>query len=283
MSDVIQPASEISSSAPATAPANGRIFLSYAHRDASDIAKRIQKDLVNLGHDVWCDWENIRGSDNWRSAIKNAILDNQLIVFLMTRASTAGGEAAGDGTEPFSICCFEVDTARDAKKKILPVQLEDNINFGLTDPLSATDLRNWQDPAGYRSQFKRLLDDIDHCLQGGQVPLRDISGLSLESVFALFAGERRANFIGREWLFDELEERLSAPARKAVQITGGPGSGKSAFAAEFAARNPDRVLAHHYCRHDNLKTSIPPPSSGTLPIWPRIASAAMPFRSKLPA
>ena len=72
--------------------------------------------------------------------------------------------------------------------------------------------------------------------------------------FIPFLKEKRQHFTGREWIFDEIEVRCTFGQEKALIITGDPGSGKSAFISEFINRNPQRVLAYHFCFADIEQT-----------------------------
>jgi serine/threonine protein kinase len=52
----------------------------------------------------------------------------------------------------------------------------------------------------------------------------------------------------RPWLFDEVARRMTLPNERLILLTGGMGSGKSAFSAELVRRNPNqRILAWHFC------------------------------------
>lgn len=75
--------------------------------------------------------------------------------------------------------------------------------------------------------------------------------------FTPFLSEKRQHFIGREWVFDEIEVRCVLGNEQALIITGDPGSGKSAFISEFIDRNPKRVLAYHSCHVDIEQTVNP--------------------------
>ncbi|MFZ9292463.1 MAG: hypothetical protein ACO26C_08015, partial [Ilumatobacteraceae bacterium] len=68
----------------------------------------------------------------------------------------------------------------------------------------------------------------------------------------------------REWLFAEVDEWMALAAasgsgpgggrRKVLVIEGGPGVGKSCFAAQLAARRPDEIRAVFFCRRARLGT-----------------------------
>lgn len=75
--------------------------------------------------------------------------------------------------------------------------------------------------------------------------------------FAPRLEEKRQNFIGRKWLFDEVADWMSSGTEPALLITGDPGVGKSAFVAEMIYRNPDDILAYHICSADDPETLQP--------------------------
>jgi WD40 repeat protein len=77
--------------------------------------------------------------------------------------------------------------------------------------------------------------------------------------FTNFIVSKRFGFIGRDWLFDQVEDwRVARTNERSLLITGDPGSGKSAFLAELIHRSSDRlVLAHHFCQWDTPSTLNP--------------------------
>src|SRR5205814_1218985 len=64
-------------------------------------------------------------------------------------------------------------------------------------------------------------------------------------------------FVGRDWLFAEIEDWRTKRAEKSLLILGDPGIGKSAIVAELVHRQPERVLAYHCCRADERSTLEP--------------------------
>ena len=72
----------------------------------------------------------------------------------------------------------------------------------------------------------------------------------------------RANFIGRRWLYQEIENAFH-PSRQGVSgvlITGDPGAGKSALTAQLVCSRTssrtihDHVLGYHLCKHSDRNT-----------------------------
>ena len=73
--------------------------------------------------------------------------------------------------------------------------------------------------------------------------------------FSDFISSSRAEFIGRQWLYREMETELHHNNKLGVLITGNPGSGKSAFLSNLLCSNTsspiihNRILGYHFCMH----------------------------------
>ena len=72
----------------------------------------------------------------------------------------------------------------------------------------------------------------------------------------------RENFIGRQWLYQEIENAFH-PSRQGVSgvfIIGDPGAGKSALTAQLVCSRTssrtihDHVLGYHLCKHSDRNT-----------------------------
>ncbi|XP_068688236.1 uncharacterized protein [Montipora foliosa] len=78
--------------------------------------------------------------------------------------------------------------------------------------------------------------------------------------FTDFIKSSRAEFTGRQWLYQEMENVLEGTDKRGVLITGTPGSGKSAFLSHLLCSKTSspvvhsRILAHHFCMHFDKKT-----------------------------
>ena len=73
--------------------------------------------------------------------------------------------------------------------------------------------------------------------------------------FGDFINSSNAEFIGRQWLYQEMENVLEQTNKRGVLITGNPGSGKSAFLSHLLCSRTssplihDRILGYHFCMH----------------------------------
>ena len=76
--------------------------------------------------------------------------------------------------------------------------------------------------------------------------------------FTPFLVEKTKGFVGREWLFQEIDEWRAKDSPAVLLIVGEPGIGKSAIVATLVHRNLDgQVLAYHCCRTDTPATLEP--------------------------
>ena len=64
------------------------------------------------------------------------------------------------------------------------------------------------------------------------------------------------NFMGRQWIFDEIDRWLKESEQRFFILTGEPGVGKSAIAAHLIQTRTD-IVAHHFCQLGNEETVHP--------------------------
>jgi hypothetical protein len=98
----------------AVAPASGttsrlNVFVSYS-RDDRDFADQLVAGLEALGFPTTIDRRGIHGAENWKQRLGELILGSDIVVFVLTPTSA---------TSP--VCQWEVDHARELKKRIVPV------------------------------------------------------------------------------------------------------------------------------------------------------------------
>lgn len=76
------------------APEPLRIFISYAHRDGTELAQRFQADLAQQGFNVWLDKPRLCGGAIWSMEIECAIDAGQVMIALLSPAPTRLKSAA---------------------------------------------------------------------------------------------------------------------------------------------------------------------------------------------
>ena len=89
----------------------GNIFLSYSRKD-KEIVERLKRRFEAAGYDVWIDVEDIRGGDQWRRTIAEAI--RQADTFLLLLSSNA---VQSDNV------CKELNLAEENKSRVIPVAI----------------------------------------------------------------------------------------------------------------------------------------------------------------
>ena len=74
--------------------------------------------------------------------------------------------------------------------------------------------------------------------------------------------DRAEDFVGRQWLFREVEDALEEENIAGVQIIGSPGSGKSALASQLICSRTSssfihgRILGYHFCKYSDKNTQM---------------------------
>ena len=88
------------------------IFISYSRSDKSIIDELINR-LEAAGHQVWVDREGIRGGDQWRTQIVEAIENNDVFLLVLSKNSIVSDHVRA-----------EIDLAKESRKKIVPINLQ---------------------------------------------------------------------------------------------------------------------------------------------------------------
>ena len=231
-----------------------KIFLSYGHPE-NDICLRIRDALKERGHLPWIDQEKIKQGDDWREKITDGILDSQGVISCLSKHSVR---------EP-GVCLDELSIAigvRGGNIHTILLEREDKVV-----PPASVCHRQWLDMTSWREKLEAGEEIFKPWFNEKMSQLFEVIE-SPESRF--FVGQiefikNRLNvyydmsrqkellsnrFTGRRWLIEQIEEWLDDSSGQRIAIlTGEPGIGKSAFAANFSHRNP-RVAAAIFCRYD---------------------------------
>jgi len=215
-----------------------RIFISYGHDDAGDLAFKLEDNLTGLGHTIWIDKTRIRSGKSWEEQIEKAILEHDVFVALMSPHAIR---------RPDGVCLDEISMARYSGRKIIPAMVANcRPPLGIFR-LDWVDFQQWQSPARYSEALGRLLGAIqaplDHGVEG--VYSKIFSSLQPQS-FDIEVARLTKDFTGRKWLTVELDEWLQTGHGRVFFITGDPGTGKSAVMAHLQDKHPE-VGACHFC------------------------------------
>ena len=123
-----------------------KIFLSYARKDGSELARRLYDDLTARGFAAWLDKHRIAGGASWTDEIEQALDAAAFFLAVMTR-----------GSYESEICRAEQLRALRKGKLVIPL-------LGQSDPDCVPlhlEGKNYRDlAANYAGAFAELLDDI---------------------------------------------------------------------------------------------------------------------------
>ncbi|MBN1364746.1 MAG: TIR domain-containing protein [Syntrophaceae bacterium] len=235
-----------------------KIFLSYGHDNNSALVERIRKDLEARGHDIWIDMYKIKNGDDWRRAITDGIIDSNWVLSFLSQHSTRNP----------GVCLDELAIALGVKGGIVQTVLVES-EQDVTPPISVShiqwlDMHEWQ----------------EHWDATGNFPLQDgwydkkfaeIVRVTESEMNLRFAGEIEAlkgklkpltsdarigwllsqEFVGRQWLANDIDNWLSEGSKSRVFVlTGEPGVGKSAFSAWLAHHNKANIIAAHFIEYN---------------------------------
>jgi hypothetical protein len=184
----------------------------------------VESDLSLLGFEVWRDRREIRSGKEWDNEIEVGLRSSQLVVALLSPHAV----------REESVCRDEIGFAKHAcKVPIVPVMVQSCEAPFVIFRLDYIDLCAWRDSADqYKQGIRRLIDAITAALRGEPPRCRRWDDRFRPFDFASFLHDRRRDFCGRQWLFDEIEAWRTGPSRpRALLITGDPGIGKSAIVA----------------------------------------------------
>src|ERR1051325_7011363 len=129
-------------------PTGLRIFISYARRDAGELAANLHRDLTALGHDAWLDVEHLHGGDHWAKETEAQLDRSDIVLALLSEGSFAS-----------DICRAEQGWALDAGKRVIPIRVQKHAKPQLR--LAEHHYLDFSDPAAYDDSFRKLQDHLD--------------------------------------------------------------------------------------------------------------------------
>lgn len=239
-------------------PTRGQVFISYGRRDAEKLANRLAVDLAAHGYRVWQDKQQIRARHPWHREIEDGLRSSQIVIALLSPHAVRRQDAP-ESAESDSVCLDEISYAQyELHLPVVPVMAVPCSPPLFIHRLDYVDLHQWCDSEDqYQTGLRRLLAALDEAAQG-RVRYRTWADDLRPFDFAPLMHVKRKGFVGREWLFDEIDAWRAASDERALLIKGDPGIGKSAIVAELVCRNRGgQVLAYHFCQADTPETLRP--------------------------
>ncbi|MCB2231731.1 toll/interleukin-1 receptor domain-containing protein [bacterium] len=244
-----------------------RVFLSYGHDANEELVLRIHADLENRGHDVWIDKKEIRPGDDWRREITEGILNSHQVLSFLSKHSTRDPGVCRDeiaialGVKGGNIQTILVESETDVQPPV-------NISH-----VQWLDMHDWKDGHGvvhivkgepaagdttweewYQTRFAeivRVVESEPSVRFAGEIETLNGYLKPIQSEARIFELLRKG-YVGREWLFEAIEQWRQDKAGKSrlFWIMGEPGVGKSAFAAQLTHTRGDTVIAAQFVEWD---------------------------------
>lgn len=218
-----------------------KIFLSYGHDANAPLVEKIKEYLSrdsegNTKHEVWIDTSEIKAGNDWRDSITDGIMHSDVVLAGLSQHSTRNP----------GVCRDELSISIGVMGgNIKPVLLEPADVVAAPAMLSHiqwVDMSEWKqhahegfDSEYFKEKFKEITKMIDtpenERYNGDITRLKDklhpISSLSrIQSLTS-------KQMYGRQWLYEKIEEWDKADKERIFWIVGGPGFGKSTFAANL--------------------------------------------------
>jgi hypothetical protein len=211
-------------------------------------------DLEKRDHKVWFDQDPkaIGTWDDWKGAITRGIDSSEMAIAFMSKHALR---------DP-GVCRNEIAISLNRFGNIYPVAVEEDIYDDT--PVTIRHLQ-WPDLSQWRSikDGQVLGEDWDRWYEARLIELIN----KIEGEASQFSGESHAlrevlrpasfeskvaqhipGFIGREWIFDAYHHWLeNQPESRLFWIKAGPGVGKTALAANLAARERGAIVASWFC------------------------------------
>ena len=227
-----------------------KVFISYGRADASEFASNLADWLRSEGYEPWLDVENgISIGSPFDVKIELGIASSNVLIAVLSPSSLRLG----------GFCRNELLFAQAKSVPIIPVRIAE------VDPpiqiisLNYLDLIN--DPG---EAFNRLSPLIEQVLSSGHMSPRDWAScggkqpwwaseqlLGFESELARHGGR----FVGRKWMFDQIQQWIKGPEARVLLLTADAGVGKSAIASQMTTRS--NVCGVHFCSQSNIESCRP--------------------------
>ncbi len=230
------------------------VFLTYSNDHNKQVVEKIKRDMEARGHLVFIDKEIACDTPTWKENLQSELKEKSVVSFLSEQAVSNPGD-----------CLDQIAVALGAKGgHIQTILLEDETKVSPPPSVSHVQWLNmvdWQDKLDtdslwYGNKMLELLNVIESSENinfAGEIEklneyLRPIT--SSQRINQLISSP----FIGRQWVFDAIEQWRTADDNKRIfWLSGLPGVGKSAVSAQLAHYCKDKVAAVHFCDYSNTE------------------------------
>ncbi|MCL4256327.1 MAG: TIR domain-containing protein, partial [Anaerolineae bacterium] len=127
-----------------------KLLISYARADGAKASKRLHDSLTHVGYDVWRDIEDMRGGQDWKRQLRDAIASVDVILVLFTPSAVMS-----------EYVLWECDTAETLNKKIIGLLIEP---CDVPNDLSHLHYHDLTTPSKYDAGYSKLIRDLNELM-----------------------------------------------------------------------------------------------------------------------
>ncbi len=217
-----------------------KVFISYAHQDASEFALRLTRELREQCFIPWLDVERgIPVGARFDVSIENGIRESDVLLAVLSEHSLTAE----------SFCRNEILFAQSKHIPVIPLRIAD-----VDPPIQIFNVQYLDAFANPRSAREALPEALRTAVAMGspaQYPAQAAGipsewwAASSDLDFSEELARHGGSFVGREWLFRHIREILARPETRLLFLSGDAGVGKSAIAAQLTTQL--NVRAVHFC------------------------------------
>lgn len=236
---------------------NTHIFVSYGHDEFTEKVRVIIKSLnKRKEYRTWWDGD-LRKTSDWVRQIEenlNKLIESKpdsCFIYIVTPYSTSD--------ERYNFCINEILRALEGRVRILPIRLSTApmpLPIGSIQWFDMTQCKFDIEGKDFQQRIEALYDLIDSRepikIDGKQGSLHRLLN---PCQFTLDIDKHLQNYYPRQWLFEVTTDWLENRKDRMLLITGGPGTGKTAYSLWIATHKlPDKIHAWHLCQYNDANT-----------------------------
>jgi len=201
---------------------NIKVFLSYAKDDAI-CARRLVQDLANMNIEVSYDENFLLPGQRWKIEIKKAIKKSDFFIALISSNSIA---KRGFIQREMKVALDVLDEIPESDIYFIPVRLDEcSPSHDKLNDIHWVDLfPKWNE--GVKRIAKAIRPEISSDKQ-----------YSLPKHFQPLIDDAIKDFVGREYIFHEIDSFIANNHKGYLIIHGDPGMGKTALLAKYVHQN----------------------------------------------
>lgn len=217
-----------------------KLFFSYGHDKNGTIVERLKNDLEKRGHEVWIDTREIKPlTTSWRRKIQEGVMNAANVIAFLSKHSTREESVCKDELR-IAVCVkgatIKTVLLEPEKKVRMPVTVSDIQWLDMSDWKKKSKMGEEVFEQWYKSKFNILCEAIESDesfkFNGEIQTLKEKLKPFINSDKEYRLLERVLH--GRKWLEERIEYWQDHTRSKTLVIYGKPGSGKSAFCANYA-------------------------------------------------